>query len=177
MYDGIIFYLASFLIVVFGILTLVLRNIFYSLLSAMVAFFMTAVLFLQLGSQYNAIVQIAVYGFAIPVILALGIMFTNMKKDKTIKFEFSNSKYAIILVCGVFIMALIYVLLLSGLGMSEVFGTQFIFEEAINPYGNFMIFSKGLFTKYVWAFELISVILTISVAGLTIIKNTGRRIK
>lgn len=177
MYNEIIFYSTSFLIIIFGILTLVMRNIFYSLLSAIVVFFMTAVLFWQLGSQYNAVVQMAVYGFAIPVILGLGIMFTNLKHDKSIKFEFSNSKYVIILICGIFILALIYVLLLSMLGVSEVFATQFIFDESINPYNNFMIFTNGIFTKYVWAFELVSVILTISVAGLTVIKNKGRKIK
>ena len=176
-YNAIIFYSASFLIIVFGVLTLVLKNIFYSLLSATLVFFMTAVLFLQLGSQYNSIVQMAVYGFAIPVILGLGIMFTNLKNDKSIKFALSNSKYAVVLICGLFIMALIYVLLLSLLGMSEAFSTQFIFDESVNSYGNFMIFSNGIYTKYVWAFELISVILTLSVAGLTVIKNTGRKLR
>ncbi len=176
-YNEIIFYSASFLIIAFGILTLVLRNIFYSLLSAIVVFFMTAVLFLLLGSQYNAIIQMTVYGFAVPVILGLGIMFTNMKKDRSIKFEFSHSKYSVILVCGIFIMALVYILMLSLLGMSEVFSTQCIFDESINSYSNFMVFSNGIFTKYVWGFELVSVILTLTVAGLTVIKNAGRKIR
>ena len=81
MYNEIIFYSASFLIVVFGILALFFKNIFYSLLSAICVFFITAIFFWLLGSEYNAIIQLAVYGFAVPVILGLGIMFTDTGKN------------------------------------------------------------------------------------------------
>ena len=37
-----------------------------------------------------------------------------------------------------------------------------------NPIGTIQAFSQGIFVKYVFAFELISVILTMIVAGLTI---------
>ena len=36
------------------------------------------------------------------------------------------------------------------------------------------IFGQGLFIKYDWAFELVSLILTIIVGGLTIFKKEGR---
>lgn len=177
MYNEIIFYSASFFILLFGILTLVAWNIFYSLMSAILVFFMTSILFWLLGSEYNAVIQLAVYGFAIPVVLGLGIMFTNLRKDRPVKLGFSNSKYGIILVCGIFILALIYMLLISLLSVPEIFSTQIVFDEFINPHSNFIIFSKGIFNKYVWAFELVSLILTIAAAGLTIIKRVGRKSK
>ncbi len=141
----------------------------------MIVFFITAVIFLLLGSEYNAIIQISIYGFAIPIILGLGIMFTNFKKDKPLKIAFSNSKYGIILVCGIFILSIIYIMLISLLGVPEIFSSQIIFDESPNKYLNFMIFTDGIFKKYVYAFELISVILTITAAGLTIIKKVGRK--
>lgn len=177
MYNSIVFYSASFLLVLFGILTMVFKNIFYSLMSAIIVFFMTAILFLLLGSEYNAIIQLAIYGFAIPVILGLGIMFTNLRKDKSIKFEFSNSKYGVILVCGIFLLAFVYMALISLLGVSELFSTQIIFDEVVNKYSNFSIFANGIFTKYVWAFELVSLILTIAAIGMTVIKRLGRKNK
>lgn len=176
MYNEFIFYISTFLLLIFGILTLAFRNIFYSLMSAMVVFFMTAILFLLLNSEYNAVIQLAVYGFAIPVILGLGIMFTNLRKDKPVKIEASNSKYATILVCGIFILALIYIVLISLISVPELFSTQIIFDESANTHTNFAIFSKGIFTKYVFAFELVSVILTIAAAGLTVVKRVGRKI-
>ena len=176
MYNEPIFYTTSFLIVIFGLLTIVFRNIFYSLMSAIVVFFMTAVLFWLLGSEYNAVIQLAIYGFAVPIILGLGIMFTNLRKDKPVKLGFSNSKYGIILVCGIFILALIYIVLISFIGIPEVFSTQIVFDEFMNPHSSFTIFSNGIFKQYVLAFELVSVILTVAVAGLTILKRIGRKI-
>jgi NADH-quinone oxidoreductase subunit J len=177
MYSEPVFYMASFLILIFGMLTLACRNIFYSLLSAIIVFFMAAVLFFLLNSEYNAVIQIAVYGFAIPIILGLGIMFTNLRKDKPVKIEFSNSKYAMILVGGIFILAVIYIILISLVSVPEIFSTQIIFEEAINQHSNFTIFAKGIYSKYVLAFELVSIILTIAAAGLTVIKRVGRKVK
>ena len=177
MYNEIIFYSASFLILLFGVLTLVFWNIFYSFISAIIVFFTTSIFFWLLGSEYNAVIQLAIYGFAIPIILGLGIMFTNLKKDRPVKLGFSNSKYGLILVCGIFILAMIYIVLISLLSVPEIFSTQIIYDEFINPHSNFMVFSKGIFNNYVWAFELISLILTIAVAGLTVIKRVGRRVK
>ena len=175
MYNDIIFYAASFLLILFGVLTILFKNIFYSLMSAMIVFFITAVIFLLLGSEYNAIIQLAIYGFAIPIILALGIMFTNFKQEKLLKIEFSNSKYGTILVCGIFMLALSYIVLISQLGVPEIFSTQIIFDDSTNQYNNFTVFANGIFKNYVWAFELLSIILTIAAAGLTIIKKLGRK--
>jgi len=177
MYSEPIFFVTSFFIILFGILTLVFRNIFYSLISAIIVFFMTAILFLLLNSEYNAVIQLAVYGFAIPIILGLGIMFINLRKDKPLKIEFSDSKYGIILICGIFILAITYIIMISLIGVPEIFSTQIVFDEVQNSHTNFNIFSKGIFLKYVWAFELVSIILTIVAAGLTIIKRVGRRAK
>ena len=177
MYEPVIFYLTSLLIVIFAFLMLLFRNIFYSLISAILVFFMTAVLFLLLGSEYNAVIQIAVYGFAIPIILGLGIMFTNTKFDGfPVKIELSNSKYGVILVCGIFVLALFYIAMISMIGVPEVFSTQIVLaDEPANTHTNFLIFTNGIFTKYIWAFELTALILTVAAAGLTIIKKTGRR--
>ena len=175
MHNEIVFFSAFILIFVFGILTLFCRNIFYSLMSAIVVFFTTAVIFWLLGSEYNAVIQLAVYGFAIPIILGLGIMFTNLRKDKPVKFTFSNSKYGIILVCGLFMLALIYVVLISMISAPDVLSIQISFDEFVNQHSNFIIFSKGIFIKYVVAFELISLILTIVAVGLTLIKRMGSK--
>lgn len=169
MENAIIFYSASFLIIIFGILTIALRNIFYSLLSAICVFFLTAVFFFILGSEYNAVIQLAVYGFAIPVILGCGIMFTNFRATRRRRNK--NSDYAGVLTGGIFIMAVIYIILVSIVVVPKGFYHGMMFDINMNSYYNFEIFSKGIFIKYVFAFELISVILTVIAAGLTMIKR------
>lgn len=160
--NSIIFYSASTLMILFAVLTICFRNIFYSLLSAIMTFFLTGVFFYILGSEYNAVVQIAIYGLAVPIILGLAIMFTN-PKDKTSK---PNSKltFGMIFTAGLFVIAAFSIIR---------FGLDLPIHCQINPISAMSAFN-ALFTKYVWAFELISIILTIVVVGLSLFK---RRVK
>lgn len=175
MYSEIIFYSASFLIILFGFLTIFFKNIFYSLLSAICVFFLIAVLFLLLGSEYNAVIQLAIYGFAIPIILGLGIMFTG-KSGHEATSSGSKLKDLLFFFGGLFILAVIYLVLISNTVIPNGFSTNFDYE-GINSYDNFRIFTQGIFVKYIYAFEIISVILTITAVGLTMIKKRGNGIK
>ena len=77
--NPIIFYIASALIITSACISMFAKNIIYSLLAAILVFFSVSVIFYMLGSEYNAIIQAAIYGFAVPVIIGLSIMFTTGK--------------------------------------------------------------------------------------------------
>lgn len=176
--NPIIFYSASILIFVFSILAIRFKNIFYSLLSAIVVFFLAGLVFYVLGSEYNAVIQIAIYGIAVPVILGLAIMFTNLKdnnEDKKEKKRSSKIKYLIYLFSGIFVLALIYLILTSFV----VVPLGFNIAEQVNTssLNSLTAFAKGIFVKYVFAFEIISIILTIVVAGLTMFKNKEKSVQ
>ena len=180
MENAVIFYSLSALILISAGLTIKFKNIFYSLLSAMTVFLLVGVLFYILGSEYNAVIQVAVYGFAVPVILGIAIMFTNMKpeKEKTENSEeklfqkTNRMKYFICLICGLFILALFYLVMTSILITPDSF--NYMGEASVSQYEILQAFGKGIFIKYVWAFELLSVILTIIAAGLTIFKRAKK---
>lgn len=170
MENAIIFYSLSALILIFAGLTIKFKNIFYSLLSAMVTFLLVGVLFYILGSEYNAIIQAAVYGLAVPVILGIAIMFTDTNKEN--KCEVSGKLKALMfLVCGLFILAMVYLVMTSLIFNSQGFN---ITEETLpNSMEVIQAFSRGIFVKYVWAFELVSVILTMVIIGLIVINKRG----
>ena len=159
--NPIIFYPIAILMIFFAILTIKFRNIFYSLLSAIMVFFLTGLIFYILGSEYNAVIQIAVYGVAVPIILALAIMFTettNVIKENLL----SNLKLKILLITvGIFFILSMLVVLST----SSFYMTPF---EGINSYNTINAFAEGIFSNYVLAFEFISLILTIVVVGLTL---------
>ena len=71
--NPVIFYSASVLITIFALLALFARNVVYSLLAAVVVFFFGALFFYLLGSEYNAIIQAAIYGLAVPVLSLIHI--------------------------------------------------------------------------------------------------------
>lgn len=170
MENAIIFYSLSALILIFAGLTIKFKNIFYSLLSAMVTFLLVGVLFYILGSEYNAIIQVAVYGLAVPVILGIAIMFTDTNKEN--KCEVSGKLKALMfLICGLFILAMVYLVMTSLIFNSQGFN---ITEETLpNSTEVIQAFSRGIFVKYVWAFELVSVILTMVIIGLIVINKRG----
>ena len=169
MFNPIIFYPAAFTMILLAILTIKFKNIFYSLLSAIGVFFITGLFFYILGSEYNAVIQIAIYGIAIPVILGLAVMFTNFKKEEISQSNLSNLKYIMFLTGGIFIISLLYLIMTSliinptGFNISEnISNTSVQAMSAI---------SHGIFVNYVWAFELVALILTIIVVGLTMLNK------
>ena len=172
--NPIVFYPVATLLIVFAGLTIYFKNIFYSLLSAIAVFFITALFFYVLGSEYNAVIQVAIYGLAIPVVLGVAIMFTsNEQKEKEVDRNKTRTFLNIILfIGGIFILTLIYIFLISFLIVPE--GFNFSDSLIINPKTSINLFRNGIFKDYVFAFEVISLILTIIVAGLTMFKKEGK---
>lgn len=164
--NPIIFYSASVIVITFAILSLFAKKIVYSLLASIVVFFMGALFFYILGSEYNAIIQAAIYGFAVPVLIGLSIMFGSKKtKDREKHFL---SFYLPILFSGIFILAFIYLIMMSLVIIPETFNTNDILQ--VNAFDTIRTFARALFIDYVWAFELISLLLTVIIAGIGILR-------
>lgn len=169
--NPIIFYPSALLMILLALFAIGLKDIFRSLLCAIAVFFLAGLIFYVLGSEYNAVIQIAIYGVAVPIILGLAIMFTNkgLNKDKT---KASNLKYVVFFTSGLFILAITY-LVLTSLAISpnsfnlsdQIGGTTIQTISAI---------TNGIFVKYVYAFEIFSIILTLIVIGLTFVNKADK---
>lgn len=169
--NPIIFYPLAFMLVIFSLLAISLKNVFRSLLSAIVVFFLVGLLFYILGSEYNAVIQIAIYGIAVPIVLGLAIMFTNLKKeDKEDKPK--NLNYLLVLTAGLFILTLFY-LVLTSLAVMPI-GFNILDERSTFAMQTISAFGEGIFVKYVFAFEVISLILTLVVVGLTMFRRINK---
>ena len=169
--NPVIFYLASALIILFTFFALFARNVIYSLLWAVLVFFSGALFFYILGSEYNAIIQAAIYGLAIPVILGLSIMFGCGLKQSRTKIRRGYFSYILFICAGIFIMAFIYLIMIS-LVINP--GTFHIAEiQQTTTYDTLRAFARGIFINYVWAFELVSLLLTIVIAGLSLWRKRG----
>ena len=163
--NPIIFYSASVFIILFALLSLFAKNVVYSLLSSIVVFFFGALFFYVLGSEYNAIIQAAIYGFAVPVLIGLSIMFgrgkTNSKKKHSLCLYLP-------LFAGIFILAFVYLLMMSLVIMPDTFNASEVLQ--VNAFDTIRTFARALFVDYVWAFELVSLLLTIVIAGLGMLR-------
>ncbi len=161
--NPIIFYIASFILIGFALMSMLFKNIIYSLLCAIMVFFSASIFFYILGSEYNAIIQAAIYGLAVPIIIGLSIMFTTRKNKP---YKESLLSYITIISSILFIMALIYVIMISLVMTPDSF--RFMELVQFNSYDVISEFARGIFIDYVWAFELVSLLLTIIIAGFTL---------
>ena len=169
--NPVIFYIASVCIILFALLSLCAKNVIYSLLWAILVFFFGAVFFFVLGSEYNAIMQAAVYGLAVPVIIGVSIMF----RGKTNKEEPASKKFAlpyVTLMCAaIFVLAFVYLIMMSLVMMPDTFHLMDMTQTT--SYDNIFAFAKGIFVDYVWAFELVSLLLLIVIAGISMLERRG----
>lgn len=172
MFNPILFYPSALLMIIFAILAIRFKNIFYSLLSAILVFFFAGFFFYILGSEYSAVIQIAIYGVAVPIVLGLAIMFTNLKKEYKTEAKNSNLKYLMILTSGIFILALLYLVMTSKVVSN--FGFNFSDNIKNTSVQVLSAFSQGIFVNYIYAFELIALILTIVVVGITLLNKEDK---
>lgn len=173
---ALLFYGFGGVVLLFAMLSIFSLRILYSLLSAVCVFFATAGLYFLLGAEYNAVVQIAIYGIAVPIMFVLAIMFTSEKLDKktyiTLQPRFFFSFFGL----GVLFLALIYLIATS---LSLTSNEAWVMEKQtmfINKYQMFKAISDGFFTNYVFAFELFSVLLLIVVVGISTLNLLKERI-
>ena len=167
--NPVIFYIAFFLIVFFAILSIFVKNTIYSLLAAIMVFFTASVFFYTLGSEYNAIIQAAIYGFAVPIIIGVSVMFTTQKEEKTV---FTLS-LLLMIITAIFLLLFADAVFMSNLKQPLTFHLMEI--QQFNSYDVISEFARGIFIDYVWSFELLSLLLTIIIAGFTLISKKGRR--
>ncbi|MCL4103836.1 UNVERIFIED_CONTAM: hypothetical protein GTU68_029153, partial [Idotea baltica] len=136
------------------------RNPVYSALSLIVNFFSIAGLYLTLESEFLAIIQILVYAGAIMVLFLFVIMLLNLSKEPK-QSPFSAS-FVTAAVMGV---AFTVIMLIAFMGFStpESFmqdGYSFNSTEAIGA---------AMMTKYLYPFEMISVVLIAALVGAIVI--------
>lgn len=168
--NPIVFYLASFFIIVFALLTLFAKNVIYSLLSAVMVFFFGALFFYMLGSEYNAIIQAAIYGLTVPIIIGVSIMFaptSGKVKDKSFV-----TPYVTFMSAALFVLAFVYLVLMSLAMMPDTFRVMDVFQ--VNAFDAIKSFAKGIFINYVWAFELLSLLFTVVIAGIGLLRTDKR---
>ena len=168
--NPVFFYTISVILIIFTFLTMFFKNIIYSLLSAIMVFFATAIVFYILGSEYNAIIQAAIYGLAVPVIIGISIMFTSAKRGKR---QWFTRPYITLFAATIFAMALIYATMISLVILPDTFNYTELLQTS--SYENILSFAKGIFVNHVFPFELISLLLTVTIAGLTLFK--ARRVE
>ncbi len=156
-----VFILGALICLLGAIGVIAFRNPVHSALSLVTTLFGVAVLFIGLGAEFLAAVQVIVYAGAIVVMFLFVIMLLGVDQTDDVGFEPLKGQRAGAIVAGV--------LLVSGLISVVVFGAVTgagsANAEIQAKVPNVEQLARSLFTDYLFAFEITSVLLVIGVVG------------
>lgn len=137
------------------------RNPVHSALSLVGTLFGIAVLFISLEAEFLAAVQIIVYAGAIVVMFLFVIMLLGVDRDDDIGFDALKGQFPAAIVGGVLLLGGLVTVVLLGAVTGESSATAKV--EPLVP--NVEQLARSLFTDYLFAFEITSVLLVIAVVG------------
>jgi NADH-quinone oxidoreductase subunit J len=141
------------------------KHIIHAVLWLVVTFFSTACLFVMLGAEFLAAIQVLVYAGAVIILYIFAIMLVEIKQ--TIPQEqFQQHKRL-----GMFLAGLILVELLMVLSQQFInLGGEGVLAAQLAQWGgNSQVIGRLLYTDYILPFELISVILLVAIIGAVVL--------
>jgi len=145
-----------------AVLVIVLQNPIYCALSLIGTFFALSGLYLLLQAQFIAMVQVIIYAGAIMVLFLFVIMLLDVGHEPPPWLRRDRPR----VVVGLGLAALLLVELVAaiGSGMSEGIRGPHT-TELVNAVGNAQLVGRLLFTDFLIAFEVTSIILLIAIVG------------
>jgi NADH-quinone oxidoreductase subunit J len=178
MVDVAVFIVAAAIVLGGGLGVVVLRSPVHCALSLVASFFGVAVLFVDLDAHFLAAVQVVVYAGAIVVLFLFVLMLLGVDEVDDLEVDpLGGQRWAGVL-AGVAIAAVLIVTVVAAGdddGGLEV-GPSSLAGSLTNDLGepNVNVLGRSIFTDYVFAFEITSVLLVIAVVGAVVLARTPR---
>ncbi len=162
------FWITAFLLVIFSLLTVFLPKMSFSVLFGFLTFLFFSFLYFQLSAPFNGVVQIIIYAVTMSILFAFGIMLTNFPKDEK-KYLFISPRLLLTII-GLVLIAFAVVGIINqdmSFGLKEflLIGSNNITDSSLS----IQILGHTLFTRQVFAFEILSVLLLTGVVGIFIL--------
>ncbi|MFC1562450.1 NADH-quinone oxidoreductase subunit J [candidate division KSB1 bacterium] len=163
--EAVLFYIFGIFAVITAILVITQKNPIYSAIFLVLTLFSIAVLFLLLNAQFVAAVQVLVYAGAIMILFLFAVMLLNIKYEERIFSKLFGLKITSILISAILFFELIYVFFFrKGLGVEGNFTPEKVAET-----GNVELIGKVLYTKYLFPFEVASLVLLVAMIGVIVL--------
>jgi NADH-quinone oxidoreductase subunit J len=161
-----LFYLSAGVTVAGALAVVALPAPMYSVLSLIAAFLGLAGLYLSLGAEFVAAVQVIIYAGAIMVLFLFVVMLLDMRREERKPLRLPVQKLAGALI-GVVIFAVLLRVIYSGNVLS---GAKGIYPAArVSEIGNTQALGKILFTDYLLPFQAMGVLLFVGIVGAVVL--------
>jgi NADH-quinone oxidoreductase subunit J len=169
-------FVCASVMVLAGALGVILRsNPVHAALSLILTLFGVAVLFVAQHAEFLAAVQVIVYAGAIVVLFLFVIMLLGVDRAENMRTEPLAAQRWIAGVVGIGMLALLVAAVYSGSDEVVVRGEGIASTVAgDNPNANVEQLAKSIFSDYVVAFELTSILLVVAVVGTVLLARRRR---
>jgi NADH-quinone oxidoreductase subunit J len=166
-----VFIVAAIIVLAGAIGVVVSGNAVHAALSLVMTLFGVAVLFVAQEAHFLAAVQVIVYAGAIVVLFLFVIMLLGVDRDEDVDEEKLRGQRPMALALGLAAFGLVLFLTRT----DWVTGAPSVAGPSRGPGENIELLARSIFTRYLFAFEMTSVLLVIAVVGAVVLARRPPR--
>jgi NADH-quinone oxidoreductase subunit J len=173
-------FVAAAIMVLGGALGVILRpHPVHAALSLVLTLFGIAVLFVAQQANFLAVVQVIVYAGAIVVLFLFVIMLLGVDRTDDIRVEPFKVQRPVAIIVGLSIVGLVGAAVLSGAGDDSraITGERSVGGNLADGGPDINQLARSLFSDYVFAFEVTSILLVVAVMATVILARRPFRIE
>lgn len=164
-FQWVVFIFAAALALVGAIMMVTRRNPIHGALWLIVAFFSIAVIYITLNAQFIAVAQVIVYAGAIMMLIVFVIMLIHLETGFAYKTKLSGPK-----TLGAVITVILFIEIAAAVLTLRSKAPQ---AAATSPVGTVADVGTALYGKYLFPFEIASVLLLVGIIGAVILARRG----
>ncbi len=166
----IIFFMAVVFAMGSGVMVVCAKNPVHSALWMVSTLFSTAVIYLILGFDFIAAIQVIVYAGAIMMLIIYMIMLTAIEDEIKRKY-----KLRLFQIVGIAFVVIFFVEAVK-MGASHLTGWEGLAWQHIpEKFGSIKYIAYQLFSKYVFPFEVTSILLLAAIAGAVVLAKKEKK--
>jgi NADH-quinone oxidoreductase subunit J len=178
-FQQIVFLALGFVAVVASIMTIIQRNAIYSALFLAITFFQLAAIYVLLGAEFLAVLQVLVYTGAILVLFLFVVMLLQLREGPQLEDQRRWQPLVAwplgLLLAGELVAIIfskdVYTQMQRGISNGAVTVGQYTPANTVGVGGNVQAVGRTLYTDYIYPFEIASLILLIAVVGAIILSK------
>ena len=160
-FGWLVFIGAGLVAVVASILMVTRRNPVHSALWLIVTFFSVAIIYLSLNAQFIAVAQVIVYAGAIMMLILFVIMLIHLETEQELTGKITGAK-----IIASFITIILFLEVVAAVLSFRITGKRGPFTaEMLDGFGNVRAVGMVLYGKYMFPFEIASILLLIALMG------------
>lgn len=169
-----VFVLAAAMILVGAVGVIVRSHPVHAALSLILTLFGVAVLFVAQEAHFLAAVQVIVYAGAIVVLFLFVIMLLGVDRAEDVTVEPITAQRPVALVVGVGVVGVVVAAVVKSRDVLQARAGGLTMPTVEDPDGNVRQIARSIFSDYVLAFELTSVLLLVAVVGTVLLARKQR---